>query len=175
VLQFGWYPRNLTNITVSDVNLIHSRYLTSSVPYPRALIGSAANFADPDSTSTALTTTSISNFTIADWRSEGISPALFGVNPLGNLDTFTISNVWIEEMAPPTTGVGMSSLRVFTDAESDNRSVQLGESSPGNIGMAITDFYVGDVKISEAAGNWDSSSLGGLDIDGEFEGRWSIG
>jgi hypothetical protein len=99
---------------------------------------------------------------------------LIGINPLANIDTFTVKNVWIEQLAPNTTGVGMSTVRVFTDAENHNRSVQLGQSSPGSVGLTIKDFYVGDTHITHEAGNWDSASIGRLDIDAAYSGRWAI-
>lgn len=173
IIQFGWYQRTLTNITVDHVDVIHSRYISQSKDYPRALIGSSASYVDADSTSTADINSYISNYTVSNWRSEGISPALLGINPLANIDTFVIENIWIEELAPDTTQVDMSTFRPFTDA-SNGDQIKLGASSPGNIGLTIKDYYVGSTHITFAADNWDSFSLGRLNIDGAFSGRWIV-
>lgn len=173
IIQFGWYQRNLTNITVDHVDLIHSRYISQQTKYPYALVGSSASYLDDSSTSTADTGSHISNYTVSNWRAEGHSPALFGVNPLSNIDTFTIENVWIESLEPRSTNVGRSKLSTFTDASDDNKPVLLGENSPNNIGLLIKDFYVGDEHITLEAGNWDLNSLGNLNFDASFWGRWT--
>ena len=175
IIQFGWYQRNLTNITVDSVDVIHCRYSSQSSEYPRALIGSAASYVDPTSTSDASVYAFISDYTVSNWRAEGLSPALIGVNPLSNIDTFLVKNIWIEELGPDTTQIDMSSFTVFTDSTSDNAAVQLGASSPNNLGLIIQNFTVGSTLISFAANNWDSYSLGRLNIDGAYEGRWTVG
>ncbi|EMR71376.1 putative dextranase protein [Eutypa lata UCREL1] len=174
IIQFGWYQRTLDNITVDHVDIIHSRYISQTAEYPRALIGSAASYLDVESTSTADINSYISQYTVSNWRSEGISPALLGINPLANIDTFEITNVWIEELAPSTTEVGMSTFRIFTDAANGNEPIQLGANSPDNIGLTIKDYYVGSTHITHAADNWDSYSLGRLNIDGAYSGRWTV-
>jgi len=109
---------------------------------------------------------------MSNWWSEGISPALLGINPLSNIDTMLLSNIWIEQLANDTTQVDMSTFRVFTDA-SNGAAVQLGSRSPSNLGLTIQNYYVGNTHITWAAGNWDSFSLGRLNIDGAYSGRWT--
>ncbi|KAL1614908.1 hypothetical protein SLS54_009357 [Diplodia seriata] len=173
IVQFGWYPRTVTNVTVDAVDVVHTRYISQSVEYPRALLGSAASYEDPESTSTADVAQNVSAYTISNWRCEGICPALLGINPLQNIDTLTLSNVSIEKLAPHPTLVDTSTLRVFTDADNGNAPIVLGGNSPDGIGLTIRDFYVGGEKITLAAGNWDSESAGRLNIDGAYEGRWT--
>jgi hypothetical protein len=175
IIQFGWYQRNLTNITVDSVDVIHCRYSSQNSEYPRALIGSAASYLDPTSTSDASIDAFISDYTVSNWRAEGLSPALIGVNPLSNIDTFLVKNIWIEELGPDTTQIDMSSFTVFTDSTNNNAAVQLGANSPNNLGLTIQNFTVGTTQISFAANNWDSYSLGRLNIDGAYEGRWTVG
>ena len=173
IIQFGWYQRTLNNITVDHVDVIHSRYISQAVDYPRALIGSAASYLNVDSTSDADVNSWISGYTVSNWRSEGISPALIGINPLGNIDNFLVKNVWIEQLAPDTTQVDMSIFRVFTDANNGNAAIKLGSRSTNNLGLTIQDYYVGATHITLAAGNWDSFSLGRLNIDGSYWGKWT--
>lgn len=175
IIQFGWYPRNLTNITVDSVDVIHSRYISQDAQYPRALIGSAVNYLNVTSTSDASIDAFISDFTVSNWRSEGLSPGLIGVNPLSNIDTFLVENIWIEELAPNTTLVDMSTFTPFTDSTNGNAAVQLGANSPDNLGLIIQNFTVGTTVISFAADNWNSYDLGCLDIDASYWGRWTVG
>jgi hypothetical protein len=97
----------------------------------------------------------ISAYTVSNWRAEGISPALIGVNTLGN-----IGNRWIEELAPNTIQVHMSSFTLFTDSTHKNAPIQLGSNSPNNLGLTIKNFAVGITQVTFAADNWDSYSLG---------------
>lgn len=173
IIQFGWYPRNLTNVTVDTIDVIHSRYISQDREFPRALIGSAASYENSSSTSTADTTSRLSNYTVSNVRSEGISPGLLGINPLQDIDTMVINNVWIEELAPQATLVDTSTFRLFTDSEV-NQPIQLGQRSPNNTGLTINAYYVGDTHVTFTAGNWNSSSLGRLDINTSFQGKWTV-
>lgn len=171
IVQFGWYPRNTDNVTVDAVDVIHTRYISQETKYPRNLIASAASYEDDSSTDTADVSKYLSNYKITNWRCEGVCPGLLGINPLENIDTVLFSNIWIEKLSPETTDVGMSSFRVFTDG---GQSIALGDDSPDKLGLIIEDFFVGDEKISFEAGNWDSMSLGRLNIDGSYEARWTV-
>lgn len=173
IIQLGWSSRNLTNITVDSVNVIHSRYVNGSVDYPRGLVGSSANYASVDSTTDADIHSWISDYTVSNWRSEGLSPALIGINPLGNIDTFLMKNIYIEELAPDTTQVDLSTFRVFTDAKNGNAPIKLGSRSPNGIGLTIKDFYVGKTHITLAAKNWDRNSLGRINFNESYWGHWT--
>ncbi len=170
IVQFGWYPRDLENITVDSVDVIHTRYISQAGPYPRALVASAASYTDINSHSTADTSKHISQYKISNWRAEGISPALLGINPLENIDNMIFSNIWIEELAPHTTMLDTSTFTVWTDP--NGNPIHLGDNSPNNKGLSIRNFYVGNVHVTQAANNWDSYSLGRLNIDGAYWGRW---
>lgn len=174
MIQFGWYSRDVSNVTVDQVQVIHARYITQEVYWPRGLAGSAVSYLDQESTSTADVTKTLSNYRITNARCEGICPNLVGINPLNNIDTFLFSNIWMEKLAPLTTQVGQSTFRVFTDANHGNKTVTLGENSPDNLGLIIEDFYVGDEKISFENDNWQHDKLGQLNIDGHWEGRWTV-
>ncbi|KAL2204386.1 glycoside hydrolase, partial [Sarocladium strictum] len=174
IVQFGWYSRNITNITVSDVNIMHTRYHDQHILYPRGMIASAINYLDQDSTSNANIEWSVSDYLLRDWRCEGICPNLVGINPLQNIDTMRLENIWIEDFGDPSTQVGVSSFRVFTDEKRGNQTVTLGAKSPGGIGLAIKDFYVGGEHISFENGNWDVNSTGKLNFDEHWFGNWSV-
>lgn len=172
IVQFGWYGRDLSNVTVDAVDVIHTRYISQAVFWPRALVASAASYENPESTSTARLDKYLSNYRISNWRCEGICPGLLGINPMQNIDTMTFSNIQIDRLSAPTTKVGESTFRVFTDG--NNEQVRLGENSPDNLGLVIENFFVGGEHISYDAGNWDATSLGHLNIDKHWEGRWKL-
>ncbi|KPM43250.1 Dextranase [Neonectria ditissima] len=173
IVQFGWYQRDTKNVTVDAVDVIHTRYVSQQVPWPRALVASAASYTSDSSTNVADITKHLSDYSITNWRCEGICPALLGINPLQNIDGMVFSNIWVAKLSPAS-DVGTSTFRVFTDANNGNQAIALGDNSPDNLGLIIEDFYVGSEKVSFDAGNWDSMSLGRLNIDGHWSGRWTV-
>ena len=42
IAQFGWSSRNIDNVTIDSVDVIHTRYISQANPYPRALVASAS-------------------------------------------------------------------------------------------------------------------------------------
>lgn len=174
IVQFGWYSRDVTNVTVDAVQVIHTRYVTQEIFWPRGLLGSAVSYLDQESTATADVTKTLSNYRVTNARCEGICPNLVGINPLQNIDTMLLSNIWIEQLAPLTTEVGQSRFRVFTDANHGNKTVSLGANSPDNLGLVIEDYYVAGEKISFDKDNWQHDKLGQIDFDPHWEGRWTI-
>lgn len=75
--------------------------------------------------------------------------------PLANFVNFTIENVWLEAQSVRSNGIYKSELPVWTDESGKEVTLE---------GFVVKDFWVGDVKVSQEAGNWNSSSLGGLNI-----------
>lgn len=174
IVQFGWYARNVDNVTVDEVQVIHTRYTTQEVKWPRGMVGSAVSYLDQESTSTADVTKHLSNYRMTNSRCEGICPNLVGINPQQNIDTFLFKNISIEQLGDRTTEVGQSTFRVFTDANNGNQAITLGENSPDNLGLIIEDYYVGGEKVSFENDNWQHDKLGQLNIDGHWEGRWTV-
>ncbi|PNY28527.1 Dextranase [Tolypocladium capitatum] len=172
IVQFGWSQRNIDNVTVDAVNVVHTRYISQGVDWPRSLVASAAYYGNQDATNTADTSKHLSNFRFTNWRCEGICPGLFGFNPLENIDTMLFQNIWIEQLSPLPMTVGTSTFRVFTDAS--NKPISLGDNSPGNLGLIIENFQVGSESINIAANNWQSDQTGRLNIDAHWWGRWTV-
>lgn len=172
IVQLGWEPRNINNITIDQLNVIHTRYTSTEAPYPRALVGSAASYENPDSTSTADVTAVISNFTVSNARAEGISPALISMNLLSHLEGMTIQNAWIEEFSP-ITDLGTSTVTGFTDANNGNQTVAMGTESDA-IGLSIQNYRVGDTLVSFDNYNWNATSIGALNVESIYWGKWDV-
>jgi hypothetical protein len=172
IIQMGWSPRNVTNFTANDLFVIHARFPGANMVVPSALIGASPSYADIDANNSASLGSRISNFNINNIRCEGICPSLLRWNMLQNYDNYTIDGVYIEQFPPETTGIGMSIINQFTDA--DGNRVQLGEESPESVGLTIKNYYVGNTQVSLANDNWQSDSVGKMNIPGSLWGRWTI-
>ncbi|KAI5242099.1 glycoside hydrolase [Aureobasidium subglaciale] len=147
IIQFGWASRNISNIRVNDINIIHSRW-NSNGSNP-GLIGSN-NLYDPSTTSTtagnsstADTYSTASDIVLSNIRAEGISGPLMRIYALENLSNITISNVWIEEFGScngfEDIGISESFMPAMTDASGNNVTVE---------GFVIENFVVGDEKVT---------------------------
>lgn len=147
IIQFGWDSRNLSDITVSDINVIHSRW-NSNGSNP-GLIGSN-NLYDPSTVSTSATNTSTadvyssaSNLVFSNIRSEGISGPLWRIYALENLSNITIANVWIEEFGScdgyEDIGISKSFIPAMTDAGGNRVTVE---------NFVVEDFMVGSEKVT---------------------------
>ncbi|CAD0096302.1 unnamed protein product [Aureobasidium mustum] len=164
VIQFGWASRNISNIQVDNVNIIHSRW-NSNGSNP-GLIGSN-NVYDPSSTSTSAMNSSTANtystaqdITFSNIRAEGISGPLMRIYALENLNNITISNVWIEEFGScdgyENLGISESFMPMMTDDSGNNVTVD---------GFVISNFMVGDEKVTLDT----ASTVGQLYWDAAFD------
>ncbi|KAG9696778.1 Isopullulanase complexed with Isopanose, partial [Aureobasidium melanogenum] len=147
VIQFGWASRNLSNIQVENINIIHSRW-NSNGSNP-GLIGSN-NVYDPSTTSTSAMNSSTADaystaqdITFSNIRAEGISGPLMRIYALENFSNITISDVWIEEFGCCSgyeeIGIPESFMPAMTDANGKNITVD---------GFVISNFMVGDERVT---------------------------
>ncbi|KAJ5649619.1 uncharacterized protein N7484_003342 [Penicillium longicatenatum] len=173
IIQMGWYPRNIEDIRLEDIDVIHCRYYSWLDFAPRALIGSSSSYLDINSDSTADITTTISNYTVANIRAEGISPGLISLNMLSNIDDFVIENAWIEELTP-VPSLDISAIVGFTDKNHNNQKVSLGANSVNGVGLTIRGFQVGDTPIKFDSDNWDVNSAGRISIDPAFDSHYVV-
>lgn len=119
IVQFGWASRELSNITVNNVSVIHQSY-NSALDNPGLIGADNAYSASTTGISSNHSTSNVSN-TMQDvvwsnFRAEGPSACLFRINPLQNLKNIQIINAWIEEFAPSGLNTTESELPVFYDA-----------------------------------------------------------
>ncbi|KAL9114673.1 MAG: hypothetical protein Q9227_001351 [Pyrenula ochraceoflavens] len=154
-VQFGWSSRDISNITVQNIDIIHSRYINND-SHP-ALIGSHQLYdtSNPDATDTATITNTISNFALRNLRSEGISGNLFLITPLQNLNNFTIENVEIEQFPAGTDATGQSHLQQMTNEEGWPVALT---------NVQIKGFSVNGTDITQQADNWAAGDVGGLNL-----------
>ena len=158
-LQFGWYSRSVENITVNDVDIIHSRY-PSNGSHPTLIGANQIYQVSEDVSNTANLANTVKDVTFSNFRSEGISGGLFRICPLANFENVTIDNFWIEEPSPSVNGVEVSQLPAFTDEGGNLVSIS---------DFVVKDFYIGDTKVSREAGNYDLNSLGKMNIAPVFD------
>ena len=153
-IQFGWASRNLTNVTVDTVDVIHSRY-NANISHP-SLIGANQIYPLPENqTNTAQLQNNLANVTFSNLRSEGVSGNLLRIVPLQNYWNFRIENVSIDWFPVRSNGMFESEFPVWTDVEGDPVSIE---------GFVIKNFFVNGTKVDTQANNWQAGKLGGLNF-----------
>lgn len=156
VVQFGWASRELTNITINNVNVIHQSY-QNALDNP-GLIGSDNNYAATNTGissnhSTADVANTMSNVTWSNFRAEGPSACLFRIYALENLKGLKVLNAWIESFEPQSLNTTQSLLPVFYDAITGAK-VQVSD-------FEIQNFTVGKTKITAS----NAVSVGQIAVD----------
>ncbi|KAK9369487.1 dextranase [Lipomyces kononenkoae] len=154
IIQMGWYTRNISGIVVDTLNVIHSRYIDANMVVPTSIIGASPFYMgglSPDSSQSI-------SATISNVVCEGHCPSLFRINALQSYKNFVVKNV------------------SFPDGLQNN-SLGIGESnipaSPGvTMDLQISNWTVSGQPVTMQ--NFQSNSLGQLDIDVSYWGEWSI-
>lgn len=160
VVQFGWASRDLSNITVNAVSVIHQSY--ANAQENPGLIGSdnaytASTTGISSNHSTANTSNTMQDIVWSNFRAEGPSACLFRIYALETLKNLLISNAWIEEFAPSDLNTTQSLLPAFYDAVTGDQV--------GVMNFTIQNFVVGSTKITAS----NAVSVGQIDIDPSYD------
>jgi hypothetical protein len=165
VIQMGWKPRGVSNVAVSGLNVIHTRWFKSETVVPSAIIGASPYYTDPKVVDPARTIQA----TISGVICEGSCPALLRISPLQNYD-LTIENVKYESILESDDVQLGQSLIGMSLGENENAY------TPGQeqlkFGMELKNWQIGNEKVDST--NWQSDRLGQLNIHPDYWGDWSI-
>ncbi|KAL2131941.1 hypothetical protein VTI74DRAFT_4423 [Chaetomium olivicolor] len=154
VIQMGWDTRDVTGVTLQDLYIIHTRYIKSETYVPSAIIGASPFYMSGRSVDPAK---SIS-MTISNLVCEGPCPSLMRITPLQNYRDFRIQNVAFPDgLQTNSIGIGKSIVPASSGLQFD---------------MTISNWTVGGKQVT--MGNFQSESLGQLDIDVSYWGQWVI-
>lgn len=154
IIQMGWSTRNISGITVDTLNVIHTRYRDSNMVVPTAIIGASPFYMSgmtPDPNQAI-------SLTVSNLICEGPCPSLVRITPLQSYRDFIVENV------------------AFPDGLQKN-SIGIGESiipaaSAVVMDLQIANWTVGGELVTMK--NFQSDSLGQLDIDVSYWGEWNI-
>lgn len=153
-IQFGWASRNISNVTVDGIDIIHMKY-NSNASHP-SIIGANQVFNVPETqTDTADLSSTVRDVYFGNIRAEGISGNLMRIVPLANFVNITIENVSIEQFGAAGTGIHQSQLPTWTDENGESVSIS---------GFTVTNFTVMDEVIAESLLNFGVDALGALNI-----------
>ncbi|KAG4268136.1 dextranase [Fusarium proliferatum] len=154
IIQMGWDTRNLENIKIDTLNVIHTRYFKSETVVPSAIIGASPFYMDGKSADPSKSiSASISNIVC-----EGPCPGLLRITPLQSYKNFVIKNVAFPDgLQTNAIGIGQSIVPKQSGVTMD---------------LEIENWTVGGQKVTMQ--NFQSDKLGQLNIDGSYWGQWKI-
>ncbi|KAI3329789.1 glycoside hydrolase [Ustulina deusta] len=164
IVQYGWAARNMENVLVDGIDVIHMHY-SSNGSHP-SIIGANQVYEHLETeTNTADLSRTVRNATFRNIRAQGIGGNLMRIVPLTNYEDVLLENISLDQFSVRTTGIYGSQLPVWTDGNGQPISMS---------GFVIRNFTVGGVRITQAANNFGPGDAGGLNIAPEYLADGSV-
>lgn len=154
VVQFGWRSRNLRNVTVDGVDVVHMRY-SSNASHPSVIGANQVYGYAEDDTSTANLSNTVRDVFFGNIRAEGIGGNLMRIVPLARYVNVTIENVSLDMFSDRSNSIYRSELPLWEDGEGNLVPIT---------GFTVRNFTVGGEPILPLLGNIGPFALGGLNI-----------
>lgn len=154
VVQFGWLSRDLRNVTVDGVDVIHMRY-SSNASHPSVIGANQVYGYAEDDTSTADLSNTVRDVFFGNIRAEGIGGNLMRIVPLARYVNVTIENVSLDTFSDRSNSIYRSELPLWEDGEGNLVPIT---------GFTVRNFTVGGEPILPVLGNVGPLDLGGLNI-----------
>lgn len=171
VVQWGWVPRDIDDVTVTNTDVIHNRMYWKDVKYNTCVFNSSSHYEDMGATDRADLSTTVKNMTFTDTRVEGAVNCAARIFALSNTENININGLAIDEWNGLDPAAQANKLKRYTDRT--GAKVTLGnEVSDGN-GLRLRNYTVGGTPIAKAENNWASDELGRLDFDGDTWESWN--
>jgi hypothetical protein len=169
VIQWGWTPRNIRQVVVSGMDVIHNRMHRDD--HNTCIINSAKHYLDPGSDLLADPQALVSGIRLLDIRSEGMNLCAMRLYALSNWQNIQIENLWVEKWNGLDSARQASRLEVLSNEAGS--SVSIGNELVEHLGLSILNYRVAGEHITKEAGNWRSNGPGRLDFDAKLWTRWN--
>ncbi|KAH8158936.1 hypothetical protein CIB48_g9305 [Xylaria polymorpha] len=164
IIQYGWAARNMENVLVDGVDVIHMHY-SSNGSHPSIIGANQIYGYEETQTNTADLSRTVRNVTFRNIRASGIGGNLMRIVPLTNYDNVLLENISLEQFPIRSTGIYESQLPTWTDGNGNPISMK---------GFVINNFVVGGVRITQAANNYGPNDAGGLNIASKYLADGSV-
>jgi hypothetical protein len=156
IIQMGWSVRDVSDVTIKSLNIIHTRYFEQNMYVPTAIIG-----ASPFYNGGQVEPGQSISMRIIGLTCEGPCPALFRITPLQSFRDFVVEDVnFLDGLQVSDIGLGMSHI-IAAEAAPDVK-----------MGLHIKNWTVRGKRVT--CSNWQADSLGQLNIDASYWKQWSL-
>lgn len=171
VIQWGWTPRDIDGVSVTNTDIIHNRMYWKDVKYNTCVFNSSTHWEDMRATDRANPDTTVRNMTFTDTRVEGALNCGIRIFALSDTENINIEDFAVDEWNDLDLGTQASLLKRHSDR--NGTKVTIGnEMSDGN-GIRLHNYTVGGVSILKAGDNWASDELGRLNFEGDTWESWN--
>lgn len=171
VVQWGWAPRNIDNVTVTNTDVIHNRMYWKDVKYNTCIFNSSSAWQDMSATDRADPSTTIKNMKFVNTRVEGMTNCAIRVFALSNLQNIDIDGLSIDGWNG--LGIDAQASLLKRDTDASGQKVSIGNEMTAGDGILLHNYNVGGVPILKAGDNWASDELGRLNFDGDTWDDWN--
>jgi hypothetical protein len=171
VIQWGWTPRDIENVTVTNTDIIHNRMYWKDVKYNTCVFNSSSHWQDMGATDRADTATTVKNMRFVDTRVEGMTNCALRVFALSNTENIEIDGLHLDGWNELDVAAQASLLKRYTDAV--GTKVTIGDEATDGNGLLLHNYTVGGVPILKAGDNWASDELGRLNFDADTWDSWN--
>lgn len=165
VIQWGWAPRQMNNVRVSNTYVIHNKMHWKDVKTNTCVLNSSPSWSSVfDQPSAAKT---VSNLLFENIHVEGKTNCAIRLYAMANTSTVHVKNLTIDSW---------NNLDLTSQASKFNRqsnALWIGNETSNSQGLKLENYRVGGQQIFKAGNNWDASSAGRLDFDAELWDSWN--
>ena len=170
VIQWGWWPREINNVLVEDIDVIHNRIFWKDQKFNTCLINSSSVWTDMNAINTADPNKLIQNLTIRNVRSEGKSPCAMRLFAVSDWKNIVIDGLYIDAWSDMPKSSQQSLFKAYFNS---NQSEQV-EIGQGDNGVKIHNFMVEGQPVLKSDDSWKADNLGRINFDAELFDSWTL-
>jgi len=150
VIQVGWCARDVHDVRINHMHVIHTRYRKDEMVVPSSILGASPFY---DSSSQTVDSNMGVHLVLSNIVCEGPSPALMRITPLQNF------NVRLENVS-------------FPDGHQSIAQESRVLHAPVKMELHISNLTIGGKPVD--MNNFQHDGHGRLNIDASFWGQWSV-
>ncbi|MFW6691165.1 family 49 glycosyl hydrolase [Streptomyces sp. MAR4 CNX-425] len=171
VVQWGWTPRNINNVRVSNTQIIHNRMYWKDVKYNTCILNSSSHWEDMGSTTKADPNAWVKNMTFENITVEGRTNCAIRVFALSSTENIHVKNLNIDAWNELDPSSQVSLLKRHSN--SSGQKVTLGNETRDSRGLKLENYTVGGTVIQKSGDNWAADKLGRIGFDAETWDNWN--
>jgi hypothetical protein len=171
VIQWGWTPRTIDNVVVTNTHVIHNRMYWKDVKYNTCILNSSSHWTDMGSTTTADPNAWVRNMRFENITVEGMTNCAVRIYALSSTENIHIKNLKIGSWNGLDVDSQASILKRYSNPS--NEKVTLGNETSLGRGIKLENYTVGGVAIEKTGDNWAHDKLGRLNFDAETWDNWN--
>lgn len=161
VFQWGWSPRDIEDVRVDGVDIIHNRMYWNDVKHNTGIFNSARHYRDVHAGRMGDPLRNIRRVEFSRIRAEGLVSCAMRLNALANWADITFRDIWIERW----NDMPVESQQSLLSAQHPDIRIER---------LKISNYRVGNEIISFRADNWRIDQPGRLQFDPALQGCWDL-